>query len=152
MYGADIWSSSLRKCFHPHVASPSLGPKHSPQQPLSNTLSLYSSLNARDQVSHLHKTTGKITQVNTVISFHYHQANTRASDAPLVSKATLIPPTRQTHGPHGCHNVALAACSAVYSAAVWLYSSSFLRFCFIQCKDAFSISENVVSYDTTISE
>ena len=42
------------------------------------------------------KQEAKITQLNTVISFHYHQANTRASDAPLVSKVTLIPPTRQT--------------------------------------------------------
>lgn len=49
MFGADIRRSSLSKCFPPHVCCPLLGPKHPPQQ-LSHTLSLYSSLNARDQL------------------------------------------------------------------------------------------------------
>jgi len=62
------------------------------------------------------KQEAKITQLNTVISFHYHQANTRASDAPLVSKETLIPPTRQTR--KALVSLVLAVCSAVYSTAV----------------------------------
>jgi hypothetical protein len=37
-----------------------LGHKYSPQHSMSNTLSLHSSLNIRDQVSHPHKTTSKI--------------------------------------------------------------------------------------------
>jgi len=38
----------------------SLRPKYSPQHPISNTLSLHSSLNISDQVSCPYKTTGKI--------------------------------------------------------------------------------------------
>jgi hypothetical protein len=37
--------------------------KYSPQHPLSRTLSLFSSLNAKDQVSHPYKTTGKMNFV-----------------------------------------------------------------------------------------
>jgi len=37
-----------------------LRPKYSPQHPILNTLSLGSSLNVGDQVSHPYKTTGKI--------------------------------------------------------------------------------------------
>jgi hypothetical protein len=41
--------------------------KYSPQHPGSNTLSLCSSLNVRDQVSHPYKTTGTVIVLNILI-------------------------------------------------------------------------------------
>jgi hypothetical protein len=74
-----------------------LFPRHSGQQPIIRyPLSIFLFLKQETKFHTYTKQEAKITQLNTVISFHYHQANTRASDASLVSKATLIPPTRQT--------------------------------------------------------
>jgi hypothetical protein len=74
-----------------------LFPRHSPQQPvLKYTQSIFFFLKQETKFHTYAKQEAKITQLNSVISFHYHQANTRASDASLVSTATLIPPIRQT--------------------------------------------------------
>ena len=52
-------SSSLCSFLHTPVTSPLLGPNIPLNTPFSNTLSLCSSLNVSDQVSHPHKTTRK---------------------------------------------------------------------------------------------
>ena len=54
-------SSSLCSFLHSLVTSSLLGPNILLYTLFSNTFSLYSSLNVRDQVSHPYKTTGKIT-------------------------------------------------------------------------------------------
>jgi len=53
-------SSSLCSFLHSLVTSSLLGPNILLYTLFSNTFSLYSSLNVRDQVSHPYKTTGKI--------------------------------------------------------------------------------------------
>ena len=53
-------SSSLCSFLHSPVTSSLLGPNILPNTLFSNTLSLRSSLNVSDQVSHPYKTTGKI--------------------------------------------------------------------------------------------
>jgi hypothetical protein len=55
-----IWSSSLGNFHHSPVTSSLLCPNIHLRTLFSNTLSLSSSLNVRDQVSHPHKTTGRI--------------------------------------------------------------------------------------------
>jgi hypothetical protein len=55
-----IWSSSLCNFLHSPVTSSLFGPIILLRTPFSNTLSLCSSLNVRDQVSHPYKTTGII--------------------------------------------------------------------------------------------
>jgi hypothetical protein len=52
-------SSSLCSLLHSRYLIP-LKPKYSPQHPILHPLSLHSSPNASDQVSHPHKTMGKI--------------------------------------------------------------------------------------------
>src|SRR5215469_1169641 len=54
------FSSSLCNFLHSPVTSSLLGPNTSLNTLLSNTLSLCSSLNVSDQVSHPYKTTGRI--------------------------------------------------------------------------------------------
>jgi hypothetical protein len=54
-------SSSLSSILHLPVALRPLGPNFFLSTLFSNTLSLYSSLNKRDQDSHPYKTTNKIT-------------------------------------------------------------------------------------------
>ena len=51
-----------------------LGPKYSHQDPLSNTLSLDSSLNVRDHVSQPYSTTGNIIVLNILI-FRFLERN-----------------------------------------------------------------------------
>jgi hypothetical protein len=58
-----LWSSSLCSFLQPPVTSCLFGPNILLNTPFSNTLSLRSSLNVRDQVSHPYSTTGKITWV-----------------------------------------------------------------------------------------
>jgi len=58
--GYKSFSSSLCKLRHPPLTSSFLGPNILLNTIFSNTLSLVSSLNVSDQVSHPHKTTGKI--------------------------------------------------------------------------------------------
>jgi hypothetical protein len=55
-----LWSSSLRSFLQPPVTSSLFGPNIFLNTLFSNTLSLCSSLNIRDQVSHRHRITGKI--------------------------------------------------------------------------------------------
>jgi hypothetical protein len=55
-----LWSYSLRRFLQPPITSSLFGPNTIFSHLFSNTFSLYSSLNVRDHVSHLYKTTGKI--------------------------------------------------------------------------------------------
>jgi len=56
-------SSSLCSFFHSPVTSSLLGPNTFLNTLFSNTLSMHSSLNVSDQVSHPYKTTGKISSI-----------------------------------------------------------------------------------------
>jgi hypothetical protein len=62
LFGVEykIWSSSLCNYLHSPVTSSLLGPNILLTTLFTNTLSLYSSLNVRDEVSHPYKTTGRI--------------------------------------------------------------------------------------------
>jgi len=60
-------SSSLGSFLHSPVTSSFLGPNILLSALFSNTLSLRSSVNVRDQVSHPYKTTGKITVLYILI-------------------------------------------------------------------------------------
>ena len=62
-----LFSSSVCSFLHYHVTSSLLAPNILLSTPFSNTLSLRSSLNVRDQVSHQHRTTGKIIVIYTLI-------------------------------------------------------------------------------------
>jgi hypothetical protein len=53
-----LWSSSLCTFLQPPVTSPLFGPNILPSTLFWNTLSLCSSINVRDQVSHPYRTTG----------------------------------------------------------------------------------------------
>jgi hypothetical protein len=55
-----IWSSLLCNFLHSPVTSSHFGPNILLRTLFSNTLSLFCSLNMRDQVSHPYKTTGRI--------------------------------------------------------------------------------------------
>jgi hypothetical protein len=55
-----LWSSSFCSFLQPPLTSPPFGPNILFSTLFSNTLSLWSSLNVRDQVSHPYRTTGKI--------------------------------------------------------------------------------------------
>ena len=65
--GEEYWSFSFSLCnlLHSPVTSSLLGPNILLSTIFSNTLSFLSSLNVSDQVSHPHKTTGKIEEPNT---------------------------------------------------------------------------------------
>jgi hypothetical protein len=56
----NLWSSSLCNFLRSLITSSLLGPNVLLRTLFSNTLSLCSSLNVRDQVSHPYKTTGRI--------------------------------------------------------------------------------------------
>jgi hypothetical protein len=56
-----LWSSSLCSFLQSPVTLSLFGPNILLNTLFSNTLSLWSSINVRDQVSHPNKTTGKIT-------------------------------------------------------------------------------------------
>jgi hypothetical protein len=60
----NLWSSSLCSFLQPRVISSLFGPNILLSTLFSNTLSLCSSLNVRDQVSHPYKTTSKIIVYN----------------------------------------------------------------------------------------
>jgi len=60
-------SSSLCSFLQSPVTSTLLGTNFLLSTPLSNTLSLHSSPNVSDQVSHQHKTTGEITVLYILI-------------------------------------------------------------------------------------
>jgi hypothetical protein len=62
-----LWSSSLCSFLQPPFTSPLLGPNIHLSTLFSNTLSICSSLNVRDQVSHPYRTTGKITVLYIII-------------------------------------------------------------------------------------
>jgi hypothetical protein len=66
-----LWSSSLCNFLHSPVTSPLLDPNILLRTLFSNTLSLCSSLNVRDQVSHPYKTTGRI-MVLYILTFTVH--------------------------------------------------------------------------------
>jgi hypothetical protein len=55
-----LWNSSLCSCLQPPLTYSLFGPTILLSTLFSNTLSLYSSLNVRDHVSHPYRTTGKI--------------------------------------------------------------------------------------------
>jgi hypothetical protein len=55
-----LWSSSLCSFLQPPITSSLFGPNVFLSTLFSNTLSLCSSLNVRDQISHPCRTTGKI--------------------------------------------------------------------------------------------
>jgi len=85
-----ITLSSLCSFLHSPVTSSLLGPNILLNTLFSNTLGLCSSLNVSGQVSHPHKTTGKII-VLYVLIFNFWVANWKAKDsAPNDSKQCLI--------------------------------------------------------------
>jgi len=82
-------SSSLCSFLHIPVTSSLLGPNILLNTLFSNILSLHSSLNVSDQVSHPYKTTGKTT-VLYILIFNFWIANQKAKDsAPNDSKHSL---------------------------------------------------------------
>jgi hypothetical protein len=58
-----LWSSSLCSFLQPHVSSSLFGPNNL-NTLLSNTLSLCSSINVRDQVSYPYRTTYILTELS----------------------------------------------------------------------------------------
>jgi hypothetical protein len=62
-----LWSSSLRSFLQPPVTSSLFDPDIFLSTLFSNTLSLWSSLHVRDQVSHPYRTTGKIIKLHIPI-------------------------------------------------------------------------------------
>ena len=82
-------SSSLCSFLHSPVTSSLWGPNILLSTLFSNTLSLRSPLNEKDQVSHPHKTTGEINVLYIVI-LYFWIANCKAKDsAPNDSKHSL---------------------------------------------------------------
>ena len=86
---------SLSSALYSFLQSPAtltlLGPNILLSTLLSNTLSLYSSLNVRDQVSHPYKTTGKIPVLYiSIFNFCIAKWKTKYS-APSESKHSLTP-------------------------------------------------------------
>jgi hypothetical protein len=78
-FGEENRSLSYSLCSFPHfsVTLSLLGPYILLSTLLSNTLSLRSSLNVRDQILHPYKTTGKIIAVNIFIFRHKNVEQTR---------------------------------------------------------------------------
>jgi hypothetical protein len=69
-----LWSSSLCSFLQPPVTSSQFGSNILLSTLFSNTLSLCSSLNVRDQVSHQYRTTGKIFMNSFIVVFALHSA------------------------------------------------------------------------------
>jgi hypothetical protein len=70
VYEDKLWSSPLCNFLHSPVISPLLVPSILLSTLFSDTLSLCSSLNVRDQVSHPYKTTGRI-MVFCILTFKF---------------------------------------------------------------------------------
>jgi hypothetical protein len=70
-----LWRSSLCSFLQPPVTSSLFGPNILLNTLFSYTLSLCSSLNVRDQVSHPHRNTGKNYQLSTLIKIIKHSLN-----------------------------------------------------------------------------
>jgi hypothetical protein len=70
-----LWSSSLSSFLQPPITSSLFGPNIHLSTLFSNTLSLHSSLNVRDQVSHPHRTTG--TPLPLMLIYRCHKLYTR---------------------------------------------------------------------------
>jgi hypothetical protein len=62
-----LWSSLLCSCLQPPITSSLYGPNILLSTLFSNALSLCSSLNVRDKVSHHYRTTGKIIVMHILI-------------------------------------------------------------------------------------
>jgi hypothetical protein len=71
-------SSSLCSFLHPPVTSSLFGPNIFLSTLFSNTLSLFSSLNVRDQVSHPYRTTGKIIPYSLILTFYDRKKEDRS--------------------------------------------------------------------------
>jgi hypothetical protein len=69
----ELWNSSLCSFLQPPITSSFLGPNILLSTLFNNTLSLCSSLNVRDQVSHPHKTTGKIMILHFLIFMYFEE-------------------------------------------------------------------------------
>jgi hypothetical protein len=72
----NLWSSSLCSFLQSPVTSSQFGPNILLSTLFSNTLSRCSSLNVRDQVSHPHRTTDKITvlYILSLLTFLRHNS------------------------------------------------------------------------------
>jgi hypothetical protein len=75
-YVYKLWSSSLCSFLQPHITLSLFGTNILLSTLFSNTLSLCSSLNIRDQVSHPYRTTGKISFVYP--NFYVFRQQTRS--------------------------------------------------------------------------
>jgi hypothetical protein len=83
-----LWSSSLCSYLQPPVTSSLFGPNILLNTLFSNTLSLCSSINVRDQVSHPYRTTGKIIiSCRCILIFTF--LNTRREDKRLWTQSPL---------------------------------------------------------------
>ena len=84
--------SSLCSFLHSHVTSSLLGPNMLLNTLFSNTLSLRSSLNVSDQVSHPYKTTGKIVVLHICV---FNNTNNKINNNYLINVA--IPSSHNLH-------------------------------------------------------
>jgi hypothetical protein len=85
----QLWTSSLCIFLQPHVTSSLFGPNILVNTLFSNTLSLYTSLNDRDQVSYPHKTIGKIIVLYILINFRQQTRKQNVLDWMVVSIARV---------------------------------------------------------------
>jgi hypothetical protein len=70
---------------HPLITSPFFIPNILLSTMLSNTLSLYSSLHVRDQVSHPYRTTDKITVLHILILLHSSTVNKKTEGIHIIT-------------------------------------------------------------------
>ena len=85
------YSSLLCSLLHSLITSSLLGPNIPLSILFSKTLSLLSSLNVNDQVSHPYKTTGRIIVLYILIFIHFWTTNWKTKDStPNDSKHSLI--------------------------------------------------------------
>jgi hypothetical protein len=95
----NSWSSSLCSFLHPPDTSALFGQNILLSILFSNTLSLCSSLNVRDQVSHPYRTTGKIIVLYIVIVTFSDNRQGRKGSGPNMYQAylTVLFTTSQSH-------------------------------------------------------